>query len=493
MKRCLTSCVATLVLGLAFRMSAWAQWSSDPNLNLALSDISGADQVQPKLVPLPNNSWYVSWFNNNPNDALPRGYDTYLQSLNASGFEQFPHDGIQVAKLTNSSTEDYGLDVDPQGNALLAFLDTREGANQQVTAAKISPGGQALWGTHGVQLTVGNPSAHQPKIAATSDGGAVVAWVAAPSTACVVLQKLDANGRPMWPVRRSSSSPGLTLCEAGANFLLADLHASDHGSVIVSWVRYTGFFSNRLLYANKVSASGQLLWGAGHVKVFDGGSLQTGNFPAFLSDGSGGAVFSWYSNSPSLQCYVQHILANGTESFPHNGVVASTNSSQIRVSPAASYRPSTQEIFLFWEEENSLQSMSGVYGQKFDSTGARQWGDSGLVIVALQSNAELFARTVQIGDGAFLFWVDQSVTQQGTIQGIRLDNAGRSVCRQFAVSSVLAQKAGPWAGIARSRLTAIAFQDYRSGNSDIYIQNVNPDCTLGIEDRMFAPGMSSNK
>jgi hypothetical protein len=128
-----------------------------------------------------------------------------------------------------------------------------------------------------------------------------------------------------------------------------------------------------------------------------------------------------------------------------------------------------------------LQSVSGVYGQKFDSTGTRRWGDSGLVIVPLQSNSEIFARTLQLGDGAFAFWVDQAVTQQGTIQGIRLDNAGKAVCRQFAVSSVQAQKSGPWAAIALSGLTAIAFQDYRNGNSDIYIQNVNPDCTLGIE------------
>src|SRR5271166_383826 len=52
--------LALLVLSLA--SVAWAQWSSDPNQHLALSNISGADQVQPKVLPLPNNSWHVSWF-----------------------------------------------------------------------------------------------------------------------------------------------------------------------------------------------------------------------------------------------------------------------------------------------------------------------------------------------------------------------------------------------------------------------------------------------
>ena len=132
-----------LTLGLTLSSSSWAQWSSDPSKNLALADKVGSDQVQPKVKPLPDGGWYVSWF------APPVGYSVYLQRLSASGVQQFRHDGLKVAALTNSSTEDYGLDIDTKGNALLAFLDTREGANQQVTAARISPAGKALWGKLG--------------------------------------------------------------------------------------------------------------------------------------------------------------------------------------------------------------------------------------------------------------------------------------------------------------------------------------------------------
>ncbi len=464
-------------LGLMLSANAWAQWSSDPNQNLALSDIAGADQVQPKLAPRADNGWYVSWFNANPNDPPPNGYDTYLQRLDANGYEQFAHDGLQVAKLTNSSTEDYGLDVDAQGNALIAFLDTRERPTQQVTVAKISPTGVALWGANGIQVSRNASDAHSPRVAATSDGGVVVAWI---SDSYTVVQKLDANGRPQWAGPQAKYA-GIILGEAGSNYQVADLHASDNGSVIISFSRDRGFRTNRFLYANKISASGQLLWGAGHVKVWDGGSLQLGNYPRFVTDGNGGAVFSWYTSIPSLQVYAQHILANGSEAFQHNGVPVSTDNTNVRVDPAASYRASTQEIFVFWEEEDQFQSVSGEYGQKIDASGARKWGDTGRVIVPLQQNAEIFAQSVQIGDGAFAFWVDQQVTQNGTIQGIRLDNAGNAVCQQFAVSSVDSPKSRPWAGITASGTTAIAFQDYRNGNSDIYIQNVNPDCSLGIE------------
>jgi len=478
-------CVAILLV-LTLTATAWGQWSSDPNQNLALSDIPDADQVQPKVVPLADNGFFVSWFNNNPNDPPPHGYDTYLQRLDADGYEQFMHDGIQIAKLTNSSTEDYGLDIDTQGNALLAFLDTRESSNQQVTVTKVSPNGDQLWGPNGIQLTAGAPNAHQPKVAGTTDGGVVVAWTAyGPTYSFIVLQKFDANGKPQW-ASNTLVNNGMILSENKADYMVSDLHASDNGSVIVSFSRDTGFRTNRYLYANKISASGQLLWGAKHVHVWDGGSLQLGNYPSFVPDGNGGAVFSWYSSSPSLQSFVQHINADGTEAFQHNGVPVSTNASQIRVSPSAAYNPQTMDIFVSWEEENSQQSMSGVYAQRVDATGTRQWGDSGLVIVPLQNNnnAEIFERTVQIGDGAFVFWVDQQVTQAGTIQGIRLNNDGTDYCPQFPVSSVVAEKSRPWTAIASNMNTVIAFQDYRDSNSNLYIQNVNPDCSLGIENRM---------
>ena len=213
-----------LTFSLMLGLNAWAQWSSDPAKNLALADNNdGADQVQPKVKPLPDHGWYVSWFDADPKSPPPAGYSVYLQRLSPGGVERFKHDGIEVAHLSNSSTEDYGLDIDTAGNALLAFLDTREGTNPQVTAAKVSPGGKALWGRRGVQLTKGSVHSNAaPKIAGTSDGEVVVAWTSDSNT---VLQKLDANGKPQW-------GKGVVLGETGFDYSLADLHAADNGSVI---------------------------------------------------------------------------------------------------------------------------------------------------------------------------------------------------------------------------------------------------------------------
>jgi len=471
-----------LALALTLATTAWAQWSSDPSQNLALSNIAGADQVQPKLLPLPNDEWYVSWFNNNPNDPPPGGYDVYYQLLSANGVEQFAHNGVQVAQLTNSSTEDYGLAIDGDGNALLAFLDTRRDPNnQQVTVAKMSPTGQPLWGPLGVPLTNGNASFNEPRVTVTSDGFIVVGWV---SNNAVVLQRLRPNGVPTW-IGATPLNIGVTLQESGYSYILADLHAGDNGSVIVSFVRSHGFGSNSYLYANKISPSGQLMWGSGSVHVYDGGSLQFGEFPYFTPDGSGGAVFSWYTNSPTLQSFAQHILANGTEAFPHNGSPVAVTGSDIRVSPSLSYNPSTQETFVVWTEEDSLQSVQGISAQKFNAAGTRQWTDSGKTIVPLGNDAQINPVNVQIGTGILAAWLDESVTGAGPINAIKLDGSGNTVCPQFPISSVSSDKSRLAANIASSGLSAFAWEDDRNGENDIYIQNVNPDCTLGIENTLM--------
>ncbi|HTW59425.1 MAG TPA: hypothetical protein VMD99_14935 [Terriglobales bacterium] len=465
--------VTTLQLTLALSVAALAQWSSNPALNLALADNNnGSDQVQPKLVPFQNKGWYVSWFDANPSTPPPIGYDVFYQRLMPDGVQHLPQGGEMVADLSNSSTEDYGLDTDTSGNALIAFLDTREGSNQQVTAAKLGPEGGKLWGRLGVQLTSDSNFHAAPKITGTSDGNIVVAWT---SNSDVVLQKLNAAGEPQW-------GSGVVFSETGYDYSLADLHAADHGSVIVSWVRNSGFGSDSQLRANKVSATGALLWGTGNVDIFDTGSLQFGNFPYFVYDGSGGAVFAWYTSTPALQVFAQHILADGTEAFPHNGSAVSANPANVRVSPAAAYRIFTQEVFVFWTEEDGNQVLNGVYGQKFNSSGVPQWGADGLAIVPLGADQQIFVETVPMGSGALTFWVDQQSYGASTIQAVKLSGSGAALCPQFPVSSVLSNKARLAAAISRTGTAAVAFEDDRVGNNGIYIQNVNLNCSLGQEE-----------
>src|SRR5262249_16036505 len=97
----------------------------------------------------------------------------------------------------------------------------------------------------------------------------------------------------------------------------------------------------------------------------------------------------------------------------------------------------------------------------------------------LGTESQIFVKSVQSGDGAQVFWVDEPSFGADTIQSVKLDNSGSQVCSQFPVSSLVASKSRPFAAISPAGLASLAWEDNRSGDYDIYVQDVNSDCSLG--------------
>ncbi|MFG0317134.1 MAG: hypothetical protein ACF8XB_07675, partial [Planctomycetota bacterium JB042] len=307
--------------------------------------------------------------------------------------------------------------------------------------------------------------------AGPSDGGAVVAWTQNQS---VRLMKLDAAGAPQW-------ASDVVLTPAAGSYSVADLHATGT-DVIVSIVHQTGGFSSpRRLVTQKFDASGAPLWGAAPVAVFDTGSLQIGNFPSFVPDGSGGAVFAWYTSSP-LQCWAQRIRANGTELFPHDGVAVSTDATQIRVNPTVSFVPKTNATIVSWVEQNSLQSQFGVASQKFDAAGNRLWGNTGATHVPLGSVEIGNVRNLAGEFSTSVFFVRTPSFGQGVLRALRLDPTGAIDQPEGDVASTPSAKSRLAAVTSAVGQSILAWTDQRVDAGDVFMQNVNCDGSLGAPD-----------
>ncbi|HEX5123704.1 MAG TPA: hypothetical protein VFV97_10705 [Rhodanobacteraceae bacterium] len=475
--------VVAATLLTALPCAVQAQWSSDPANNLVIADRDN-EQVQPKMVPTGDGGFYISWFDN-----ATGGYDVYLQRIDAGGNELWPHNGILVADRNFSSTEDYGLDIDADGNALLAF-GFEEAGVAQVLAQKVSPDGTLLWGDPGVYVSSDTGDTHAPKISATGDGGIVVGWTS--GDGAVAVQKLDGDGNPLW------GASGITIDPASGIFFFADVHGDADGSAIVSWVPYIGQ-SHELWTQKLAAADGSALWGTDPVEVFDGsgGALQFGNFPPFISDRNGGAVFVWYTVGATGQVRAQHVMSDGSQAFAQNGVLASSDSSQNHFEPDGAYDPASGDIYALWRETDVLTQLQiGVYAQRFDSTGARQWGDSGLVLVPLSSldQTEMTALPVA-GGGLIAAWSSDDYPNPTPLHAARLDTAGDYVWPSQVVDfSTEPNDTGRLTGaISTEGFFAYAWTaNAASFAGDIHAQNINPDGTLGvtvtITDRIFANG-----
>ena len=463
------SVLTALAAGAFLTSLATAQWSSDPAQNLAVAD-APSDQNLAKLAATADGGTWVSWF-----DGIGSGWDVRVQRLEADGTERFVHNGLLVADRDFSSTQDYGLDLDVNGDALLVFRDPRPGGIQ-ITAAKVTGAGTQPWGVGGVVLTSTNSFVASPKIAGTSDGGAVIAWTEGSE---VKLQKVDAGGAPQW-------GNVVTLTPAVGTYSVADLH--DAGAdVILSFVHATGGFSSpRHLRAQRFDATGAPRWGAGSLAVFDGGSLQIGNFPAFTTDAGGGALFTWYASAPTLQSFVQRIDAAGNELFAHNGVAVATTAARVRVNPDAALDAATGDVYVAWREQSATQSMQGVSAQRIDGTGNRQWTDDGVTLVPLGAPVQDLVRVVVGGPnggpagGALVVWSTAPTFGTDVLGAVHLAPTGVVDVPYFGVATTASQKMR--LATAKSRIGAgqalLAWTDARAGG-DIYAQNVGFDGTLG--------------
>ena len=441
-------------------LPAAAQFSADPAVNLAVADAAG-DQVLPKVAPTPDGGAFVSWF-----DGIAGGYDVRAQKLDLRGREVMPHGGVLVADRGFSSVQDHGLAVTAGGDAVLAFRDD-SGAGVQVAVAKVSPAGALLWS---VQVSSTTGFVASPRVAGAPDGGAYVAWT---QDATTRVQRLDASGAPVWPA-------DVVLTPGAGTYSASDLRASDGGAILAFVHQTGGFGSPRHLLAQKLDPGGNLLWGAGHVTVFDGGSLQFGNFPTLVTDGAGGAVFAWYDAATlALQCRVQRVLADGSEAFTHDGVEVSTDSSRVRVSPHADIDPQSGEVVVAWTELSSTQSQQGVYAQKLDASGARLWGAAGAAVVPLGAPEQTQVRALASAGGAFVFWASAPGFGQQVLRAARVASGGSVDLAPYEVASTPSGKSRLFAVRTEAEHALLAWSDSRSDAGDVLAQNVNPDGSLG--------------
>ena len=434
-----------------------AQWSADSTMHQVVADGNG-EQVQPKIVTDGIEGTYISWYTSDS------GYDVRLQRLDGEGNPLWGDNGILIADRGYSSTQDYDLDVDASGHAVLAFRDDRFGGDR-VTAQRVSPDGDLMWGVNGIQFSDGSLFVASPDVATTSDGASVIAWGSESETR---LARISAGGTVEWET---------SLNEDGLTTLVASMHGTENGSVVISWIQYAFFLGQKTLHAQKFDSSGNEVW-ASRAAVFDGGSLQFGNFPEFHASPSGSTTFSWYDTQNSLNVYVQRLESDGSELYPHNGVAASTAPRE-RVSPSVVHDDFYGETYVSWVELTNNQGNQGVYAQAFDNSGNRLWGDSGVEISAPDANTSGSINVLALDDDLVTLWIEGGAgIGNDTVHATRINDSGAEVW-STVVASNPAYRARLVSTFSEGQIVS-AWQIGDFGVADIEAHNLNEDGSLGI-------------
>ena len=456
-----TLLVGTLALGVS--APALAQFGSSPDAPAVVAQ-AASEQVQPKVVAIPSGGFYVSWYDNRAG-----GYDPWVQRFDADGRGMWADGGVRVLDTSFSSTEDYGLTIDAAGNAVI--VTRADAGGLRIIAQAVSPEGALLWGASGTTVS-GSASVNAPKAGRAGDGAAVAGWTEGNRAK---VMRLNADGTKAW-------AAAATVSDGTATTILSDLQPGDGDSVIASVVRYTTFTGAKTLQAQKFSGAGAALWAATNVRVFSTGSLQFGNFPSFVPDGAGGAVFAWYTSSP-LQSSVQWVGADGALRFGTNGAAVTTTTTNNRTDPAVTLDAANQRVWVSFTQQVPNSSIYGVGLQSFDAAGARRLGDSGVMLAPMATVYQVLQNRACMLGGAptftftksSAFGADVVFAQAVGADGSALWSSDTQVSASATVGRpVLAPMAGalPWA--------AVVWETGGTGVADLVAQRLNADGSLGV-------------
>ena len=158
---------------------------------------------------------------------------------------------------------------------------------------------------------------------------------------------------------------------------------------------------------------------AQNVAVGDGTGEQVLNKQARTADG--GCYVGWFDNfGGSYAVRLQRLLADGSEAWPHNGIVVSANPQSSSLVDWDLIVASDGTCVLTFTDTRAGGDLD-CYAYRFDANGTPLWGASG---IALSNNAdyEPNPRVAETSDGMFAFtWVN-TVTR--TVQLQRGSTAG---------------------------------------------------------------------
>lgn len=401
--------------------------------------------------------------------------------------------GRLIYRRDISSTITYGLSVDPDGNAIVgidAGLSALHAPGGPALGFKVSPAGEALWGSTGITLSPLDVAVSTVLCCGTSDGGSVFTWGKTEQRDVINFIKLDAKGNQMWATSVTRDTPDAALTPM-------NLIASDNGSVIHAYIHNINAISGTYnsVFTQKLAAGdGANLWGETPVPVIDSSTvtkvtLPMGVVPILLSDGAGGAVFGYSLTNARQRIYVQRVNSSGQTLYAPNGVPVSgtlIEGSAARVG----FDAGSGTTYILWTADYpdhvSQTDVSGVLAQCIDSAGALLWDTAGVPLTPYEPNDLGMAPVAMlpVAGGVMAAWIqlppDAAVLPQ-TLRVSLLDPSGAPVWQNQVVdlkSAATTTTNNVVGTVGASGYGAFA---WTSSDHTVRAQNINLDGTLGVE------------
>ena len=449
----------------------FAEWPSDPTVNVPISTAAGS-QYSPQLVSDGAGGAIITWY-----DYRNGGSDIYAQRVDASGTMLWTTDGVPISTAEGERWSPQ-LVSDGAGGAIITWYDGRSG-NYDIYAQRVNSSGEVLWTTDGISICTAEGWQQAPQLVSDGAGGAIITWMDERSGNWdIYAQRVDSSGAVLW------TTDGVPICTAEYYQYSSEFVSDGAGGAIITWddSRSGNHYD---IYAQHVDSSGAVLWTTDGIPIYtaDPGDLTV---PKLVSDGAGGAIITWRGVGGAgrpWKIYAQRVNPSGSVLWTTDGVPICT---------AAGFQWYPQLVsdgaggaIITWGDDRMGPGNRGIYAQRVDSSGAVLWTTDGIPICTAAAGNQAAPELVSDGaGGTIITWKDERSGSwpELDIYAQRVNASGEVlwITDGVPISTAAGGQGSPKLISDSAGGAIITWNDGRSGDSDIYAQNVNVDGTLGV-------------
>ena len=343
-----------------------AQWSSNPQEPLGISDNGKYNQDVVHSAICRDGKVYVSWLEKGEDSS----FTLHLQLLDNAGNKLWADGGIVISDYpTLSWVTDYALETTPDGDAVLLFFDVRHepenpSAGMRPYAYRVNQKGEFVWDKEGILLPY-EVFCGSGRIFGFEDDIYVAYREIGTTPSYISLSKLDAEGKMVWEKPLKFEGSDLSLVPTADNDLIA------------VWK-----YNEGCIAAQRFNCDGKFVWN--ELLDVEPRAIDSRNSLSVVSDGNNGFVVGYrrFDENASTRgiASVQHVSADGALLMGTEAVDLPSKGNQ--GAPILGVNVVDKTIMAFWSVSEGTENDKIGYqkAQLLDFTGKALWGADGLIL-----------------------------------------------------------------------------------------------------------------
>lgn len=398
-------------------------------------------------------------------------------SVFATGEFEWVENGVPVRQGVHIEWQRTG-DVGDSGEMIFGWSDTRTG-DRDIYLQKIDTSGTKLWGETGIRATIADGRQEDPVLVSDGAGGAFLAWIdyRADEYGDVYAQHVDATGTLSW------DPAGVPLAVNSGSQQSANMARGAAGFAYVIWDDGSLSESGDI-FGTVLSLTGPLAAGGTNgLPVVSAAGTQTNH--SIETSGSE-VVVVWRdtrdTNDPDI--YGQRLDVNFTGLWGENGTLVCGNASD-QVYPKVAPADGDRVAVSWLDNRNNIKT--DLFSQLLDVDGNAVWAVDGIPLTNLVSEQNASRVKSNGVDRIYYVWQDfRNNAQDPDIFMQSLDFSGTPVWAEggIPVSQATLKQLQPRFTVGDEGGVYVTWLDERNGGypqSDIYLQYVLPDGSMGLE------------